>query len=58
MLDRLFKHFLKHPKDLGESSQKRLKKNGLHRVICDYLAGMTDRYVTQECERLFSPLAR
>jgi dGTPase len=53
LLDRLFKHFLKHPNDLGESTRKRIKKNGLHRTICDYLAGMTDRYVGLECERLF-----
>jgi dGTPase len=53
LLDRLFKHFLTHPNDLGESTRKRIKKNGLHRTICDYLAGMTDRYVGLECERLF-----
>jgi dGTPase len=53
LLDRLFKHFLAHPHDLGESTRKRIKKNGLHRTICDYLAGMTDRYVGLECERLF-----
>ena len=57
-LDRLFKHFLTHPKDLGESSRKSIKKNGLHRAICDYLAGMTDRYVSLECERLFGGLPK
>ncbi len=53
LLARLFKHFLTHPDDLGESTRRRIKKNGLHRTICDYLAGMTDRYVGLECERLF-----
>ncbi|HAO77479.1 MAG TPA: deoxyguanosinetriphosphate triphosphohydrolase, partial [Verrucomicrobia subdivision 3 bacterium] len=37
----------------GESSQKRIKKTGLHRAVCDYLAGMTDRYVMLESERIF-----
>lgn len=28
----------------------------LERVVCDYLAGMTDRYAQQEHRRLFSPM--
>jgi dGTPase len=53
MLEELFKYFLKHPQDIGESAQKRLKKIGLHRAVCDYLAGMTDRYVMLEHQRIF-----
>lgn len=53
LLGQLFKYFLAHPKEIGESSQKRIKKTGLHRAVCDYLAGMTDRYVMQESERIF-----
>ena len=30
----------------------------LHRVVCDYLAGMTDRYAIQEYKRLFDPEER
>jgi dGTPase len=32
--------------------------DGLHRVVCDYLAGMTDRYAIQEYKRLFDPEER
>ncbi|HEU6448733.1 MAG TPA: deoxyguanosinetriphosphate triphosphohydrolase [Verrucomicrobiae bacterium] len=53
MLKELFRYFLRHPKEIGESSQKRLGKIGLHRAVCDYLAGMTDRYVMLEHERIF-----
>ena len=53
MLEQLFKYYLAHPKEIGDSSKRRLKKTGLHRAVCDYLAGMTDRYVMLECERLF-----
>jgi dGTPase len=53
MLAQLFNYFLKHPKEIGESAQKRVKKIGLHRAVCDYLAGMTDRYVMLECQRIF-----
>jgi dGTPase len=53
MLKKLFEYFLAHPKKIGDSSQRRLKKIGLHRAVCDYLAGMTDRYVMLEYQRIF-----
>jgi dGTPase len=53
MLKELFNYYLKHPKKIGESSRRRLKKIGLHRAVCDYLAGMTDRYVMLEYQRIF-----
>jgi dGTPase len=53
MLEQLFKYFLAHPKEIGESAQKRVNKIGLHRAVCDYLAGMTDRYVMLECRKIF-----
>ncbi len=48
----LFNHFLKHPAQIGGQSRKRIRAAGLHRAVCDYLAGMTDRYVVLEYERL------
>ena len=53
MLEALFHYYLKHPGQLGEHARKRARKLGRHRAICDYLAGMTDRYVMQEHARLF-----
>jgi dGTPase len=53
LLGELFNYYLKHPKEIGESSRKRIKKFGLHRAVCDYLAGMTDRYVMLEYQRIF-----
>ncbi len=53
MLEELFHYFLKHPDEIGEGSQKRVKKSGLRRAVCDYIAGMTDRYVMLEHERIF-----
>ena len=57
LLDKLFHYFLAHPKALGENSQRRVRKTGLHRAVCDYLAGMTDRYVVLECKRIFGDKA-
>ena len=53
LLKDLFGFYLKHPSSLGEQGRKRIRKLGLHRAVCDYLAGMTDRYALQEHARLF-----
>lgn len=55
MLRTMFQHYLDHPMELGDFVAKRARKIGWHRAVCDYLAGMTDRYVLQEYERLFGP---
>jgi len=53
MLEQLFRHFLARPGDMGGQARKRARRTGLHRAVCDYLAGMTDRYAILEHERLF-----
>jgi dGTPase len=53
MLAELFHFYLEHPKEIGAQSRKRVRKTGLHRAVCDYIAGMTDRYVIQAHQRLF-----
>jgi dGTPase len=53
MLEELFKYYLAHPEAIGEQSRKRVRREGLHRAVCDYLAGMTDRYALQDYYRLF-----
>jgi dGTPase len=54
LLKRVFEHYLKKPSLLGEATAKRLRKDGMHRTVCDYLSGMTDRYLLEEHERLFA----
>jgi dGTPase len=53
ILEELFRHYLKHPKELGTLARKRARREGLHRAVCDYLSGMTDRYAIQEHQRIF-----
>jgi dGTPase len=50
-LEALFRHYLAHPEALGEQARKRIAKDGLHRAVCDYIAGMTDRYAEAEHAR-------
>jgi dGTPase len=54
LLGNVFEAYLKKPSLLGEATAKRLRKDGLHRTVCDYLAGMTDRYLLDEYESLFN----
>jgi dGTPase len=54
----LFAVYLDKPEQLPPTTHSRLKKEDLHRVICDYIAGMTDRYALDEYKRLFEPYER
>lgn len=53
LLARVFEAYLKTPSQLGRTSAKRVRKDGLHRTVCDFVSGMTDRYLIKEHERLF-----
>ncbi len=54
----LFEAYLREPEMLPTDAQKRLDRLPLHRVITDYIAGMTDRYALDEWQRLFDPYHR
>lgn len=54
----LFQAYLARPEQLPPGSQARLKKEGVHRVICDYIAGMTDRYAQDEYRKFFEPFEK
>ena len=52
MLRNVFEAYLVDPTRLGEAATKRVEREGLHRTVCDYVAGMTDRYLLEEHARL------
>lgn len=54
-INRLFEAYISEPRQLPFEVQVRVANSnvGLHRVVCDYLAGMTDRYAIQEYRRLY-----
>jgi len=51
----LFNAYCTEPAILPDHVQKMIDKRGLERTICDYIAGMTDRYAIEEYEKLFNP---
>ncbi len=52
MLRSVFEAYVREPNSLGAAATKRIESEGLHRTICDYIAGMTDRYLLEEHARL------
>jgi dGTPase len=54
MLRRVFEAYLVNPDKLGDGATRRIEKEGLHRTVCDYVAGMTDRYLMEDYRRLAS----
>lgn len=54
----LFENYLQNPTLLPVSYQEKYQEYGMERVICDYIAGMTDRYALDEYKRLFEPYER
>jgi dGTPase len=56
ILSDLFQAYKNEPSILPDHIQKTVRMRGLERTICDYIAGMTDRYATEEHQKLFNPL--
>ncbi len=51
----LFGIYTQDPRLLPKRHQERARARPLSRVVCDYIAGMTDRYAMEEYRRLFEP---
>lgn len=57
-LTTLFEAYCKRPAMLPPSVRERENKHGAARAVCDYLAGMTDRYAMDEYRKLYDPYVR
>jgi dGTPase len=57
-LGELFEAYTQSPIILPYSVQNLIERRGLHRTVCDYIAGMTDRFALQEYAKLFNPTER
>jgi dGTPase len=45
VITEVFEHLIAHPEALPQSYREKAEKEPLARVVCDYIAGMTDHYV-------------
>jgi dGTPase len=47
----LFAHWMEEPDDLPRNYRQKVAEEPLPRVICDYIAGMTDPFIYQQYEK-------
>jgi dGTPase len=56
IVSELFEYWMEHPEALPESYQAKARGEPLARVVCDYIAGMTDNYIFAQHERMLKTL--
>lgn len=54
----LFQAYINKPEILPTPVQQKAREDELERTVCDYLAGMTDRFAQLEHSKLFDPAVR
>ena len=57
-IQELFATYIAEPVQLPTEVQARIAEEDPYRVVCDYIAGMTDRYALDEYRKLFEPYER
>lgn len=55
MLQRLFEHYVSHRDELPPDTRAAAESDGPERAVCDYIAGMTDRFAVARFEEIFVP---
>lgn len=57
MIGQLFEHYVKHVEELPEEYTRMIWERGetVERAVCDYIAGMTDRYAVSTYEKRMVP---
>jgi dGTPase len=48
----LFVHWMRRPSDLPPAYREKSKQEPLPRIICDYIAGMTDHFILEQYQKL------
>ena len=54
----LFASYFAEPRQLPPHYQEQIARDGVERVVCDYISGMTDRFAVDEHQKLFDPTVR
>lgn len=55
IIRRLYEYYSKNPMKLPADFIPQLDFDGMDRIVCDYIAGMTDRYAVYKFSELFIP---
>jgi dGTPase len=57
-VEKIFAAYIRNPEQLPRSAVSGREGDDIHRTVCDYIAGMTDRYAQDEYLKLFAPFER
>lgn len=57
ILKRLYEYYIRHPEAIPADFRPQMDFDGMERTVCDYIAGMTDKYAMYKFDELFIPLA-
>jgi dGTPase len=49
----MFAFYMKKPRELPMGYQEKARHEPLHRIVCDYVAGMTDTFILEQHRRFF-----
>ncbi len=52
---RLYEYFLNNPNKIPNAYRYIIDSEGVHRAVCDYIAGMSDRYLLAVYKNIFIP---
>ena len=55
IIQELYKYYVEHPEKLPQDFRPQLDLEGVPRLVCDYVAGMTDKYAVYKFEEIFVP---
>ncbi|EEG78730.1 deoxyguanosinetriphosphate triphosphohydrolase [Dethiobacter alkaliphilus] len=55
VIESVYNYLLAEPDFLPEDSKRRIESEGLPQTVCDYVAGMTDRYILARYHEFFLP---
>lgn len=58
LLSELFNAYLSEPGQMPDAARQRIEEDGLPRAVCNYIAGMTDRFALDEHAKMFDPQVR
>ena len=56
ILARLYYHYVKHPDQMPDPYLRNTAKEPVERCVCDFVAGMTDRFAIEKFNELFIPV--
>ena len=56
-MEKLYGYFIKHPEKMPDLFYKNTEIEPVKRCVCDYVAGMTDKYAIYKYSEIFIPTA-